>query len=562
MDSLPSVKLRGSWMLALMTAILAFSAAITLGFWLVMAVGEEDTDALESPLMLSVSRQLAVNLRELYGPFGGQNPLVLIHAPLYYRLAALSAWPLAKAGLDPVMAARLAGRSLSLLGLVVTLVAAYRLARLDGAPRHAGWWAVLLVAAMPVLSGHPVAVRPDMVGVALQTAGVLQVLTALREDPPSGGRLAAAYAAFGLAACVKQHFVVAAAISMVLLLSARRVRVSSGVIARSVLVALGIVVAVYGLEGLATRGRVWQAAFVVAGSVGQIHPGGWGHVKTTFAQIILKSIGLIALLLAAGVAIVESRPGILRRVVETAGNAVIALIFVVMFFSLFSLGDGAYLYLAGLATMTLFIPALAWIERQPFVGGQLDAVIWAYCVGELALTGVLCQISSGAWSNYAIQGVVFACVLTARALARAFAGVPRLRQMLPLTLAALSVLASGLLDVTENARRRRIERAAVDQIVSHMKRPRSEYFFTDRPGLNRAGGRLDLVYDDWLYPVFESLSLAEPRSIWLRRAMTSAPVRVIVSMSERPRIASGGPPVSALGYHPAVQVGRFFVWVR
>ncbi len=39
--------------------------------------------------MLSVARQLVFGPSELYGPFGGSNPLVLIHAPLYYRAAAL-----------------------------------------------------------------------------------------------------------------------------------------------------------------------------------------------------------------------------------------------------------------------------------------------------------------------------------------------------------------------------------------------------------------------------------------------------------------------------------------
>ena len=71
---------------------------------------------MESPLMLSVARQLVVGPWELYGPFGGSNPLVLIHAPLYYRAAALLAWPMARAGLHPVDAARLAGRLISALG--------------------------------------------------------------------------------------------------------------------------------------------------------------------------------------------------------------------------------------------------------------------------------------------------------------------------------------------------------------------------------------------------------------------------------------------------------------
>ena len=109
-------------------------------------------EALESPLLLSVARQLESGPRGLYGPYGGRYPLVLIHAPLYYRLAALAGWPLYRAGFDPVTAALAAGRLLSALGFLATLAAAYRLARLGGMPaqgrvvgrsarrRHADLW--------------------------------------------------------------------------------------------------------------------------------------------------------------------------------------------------------------------------------------------------------------------------------------------------------------------------------------------------------------------------------------------------------------------------------------
>src|SRR5262249_42065806 len=63
--------------------------ASSLGPWVVLAFGKEDTEALESPLLLAVARQLEEGPAGLYGPYGGGNPLVLIHAPLYYRVAAL-----------------------------------------------------------------------------------------------------------------------------------------------------------------------------------------------------------------------------------------------------------------------------------------------------------------------------------------------------------------------------------------------------------------------------------------------------------------------------------------
>ena len=69
--------------------------------WIAMALHQEDIEALESPLLLSVARQLESGPRGLYGPYGGRYPLVLIHAPLYYRLAALVGWPLYRRGSIP-----------------------------------------------------------------------------------------------------------------------------------------------------------------------------------------------------------------------------------------------------------------------------------------------------------------------------------------------------------------------------------------------------------------------------------------------------------------------------
>ena len=63
------------------------------------------------------------------------------------------------------------------------------------------------------------------------------------------------------------------------------------------------------------------------------------------------------------------------------------------------------------------------------------------------------------------------------------------------------------------------------RLSHYLRRPSSELFFVDRPGDNRVHGRLDLVYDPWLYPVFESIGLAEPRSAWLARALETGPVQ-------------------------------------
>src|SRR3954449_5616886 len=88
------------WISAWVTAALILGAC-TLVPWLFMALERDDVEASESPLVLAVARQITHGPRELYGPYGESNPLVLIHAPLYYRLAGLMAWALASAGLRP-----------------------------------------------------------------------------------------------------------------------------------------------------------------------------------------------------------------------------------------------------------------------------------------------------------------------------------------------------------------------------------------------------------------------------------------------------------------------------
>jgi hypothetical protein len=557
----------GQWVSAWVSVVLAVSAALTLGFWLVRAVGAEDNEALESPLMLSVARQLLAGPGGLYGPFGGSNPLVLIHAPLYYRTAALVAWPMAAAGVEPITAARVAGRSISALGLLVTLGAAYRLARLGGAPRRAGWWAVLLIAAVPVLAGQPVAVRPDMAGVALQTVGVLLVLEALHTKGSQGPRLLLASAAFGLAVCVKQHFVMPATISTWLLITGWwQGQVRWRLLGRSLLLGATVAAVVYGLEGLVTEGRIWQAAFLAAGAVGRVHPADWGHVTLTWLGIIHMTVGLIVLLVAAGLAAVGARSGMIRKTIAIAGTGWVGFILVLL--ALRRAGSdptlGALTVVATMGAMIVVIPLCAMIGRSSFLGGRIDGEFWLYLIGEVALSTVLFGMSSGAWSNYAIQAVVFGSVVTARAVARV-AETPTLARgwvLLPVALAVWGILACAANDVVNFALQTRADRAAVEQIVAHVGRPRAAFFFTDRPGFNRLDGRPDLVYDDWLYPVFERLGLAEPRTRWLAAPLASGPVRVVVKSSQDARIEGVEPSLYALGYLPDVKAGPFYVWRR
>jgi hypothetical protein len=553
------------WAKAWITAIPLVSAVCAVGFGASLACSQEDTESLETPLLMSVARQLYRSPWELYGPFGGENPWVLIHAPLYYRVAALAAWPLARAGIDPVLAALVAGRSLSLVGLVVTLAAAYRLARLDGAPPIAGWWTVFLIVSAPLLNSQPYSVRPDMMGIALQTTGLLLVLTVLRSKRRRGVMLVAAFAAFALAACVKQHFVVVSAISTVWLLAAwRRDRYASRLITRGLLMALTIVLLVYGAEELASAGRMSRAIFRAAANVGQVHPSDWMRVLIVFFAITGRCAGICLLLTGAGLSLIQDRPGFVPAAIAAVGTCCVGLFVVLQAYLVLAPSDlgQALLVAALIATIILLIPLCARFERRAIVGGQLDAALWLYMTAELVLVVVLCRASTGAWVNYAIQAVIFGSILASRAVARAFASAASTRALLPIALAALNLLPGPLHFVYPAVSHRDVEHFAKEMIFDRMKRPRHEFFFVDRPGDNRLHGRFDLVYDDWLYPVFESIDLAEPRSGWLLHRLTGGSVRCIVNTSSDPHIPGISETLPKLGFASRIQVGPFFVWER
>jgi hypothetical protein len=555
----------GAWESTWTCAVLAAGAVFAVGIGVFTALDRHDAEALESPLLLSVARQLLVSPWELYGPFGGHNPLVLIHAPLYYHFAALLAWPLASAGLDSVQAAMVAGRTLSVLDLVLTLWAVQRLARLGGAPARAGWLAVLVLASAPVVGAIPFAVRPDMLGVALQTIGILLVLSVLHDQRRGATTLSAGFLSFGLAICVKQHFIAGPLVSAFLLFDAgRRGAVAFRFTLRGVLSALAAVLVIYGVEELATKGRMSQAVFIAAANVGRVHPSDLGHALTVLFAIIGRSTGLIALLAASALALMSIAGGLLRRVLVAAGTLLVGLIFVLVTLEVVypDRSQGVYMLPALFAAALLILPGCAFLERRSVARSGPDGALWHYLAAELVLMLLLCRSSTGAWVNYAIPSVVVASVLTGRILDRALSEVKSPVRLIPIALAASVVPVGTVMGAYWSAQQRRNEASALARVLREVGRPRSEFFFVDRPGENRASGRLDLVFDEWLYPVFESIHLAEPRSIWLRRALTVGSVSVIVCSSEDARIDGIGLTLEQLGYARRFHVGRFFVWER
>ena len=106
----------------------------------------------------------------------------------------------------------------------------------------------------------------------------------------------------------------------------------------------------------------------------------------------------------------------------------------------------------------------------------------------------------------------------------------------------------------------RVERLSAELVVAGLKAPVSEFYFVGDPGKNRQYGRIDLVFDHWLYPVFESVHAAEPRSIWLRRALTDGSVRFVITTSQDPWVDGVEEPLTQLGYTRRFLIASLYVW--
>jgi hypothetical protein len=220
------------------------------------------------------------------------------------------------------------------------------------------------------------------------------------------------------------------------------------------------------------------------------------------------------------------------------------------------------LAVAALAALIVALTGSVVPKRPSGDVGRIDVALGSYCAAELILMVVLCRSSSGAWINYGIQAVLFAAVLTARSLVRAMDAMPGLGRAIT-ALAAVAALASALMDAKVEISRRRAEHAALARVSAATGLPLSVCYFADRPGLNRMSGRLEWVYDDWLYPVFESQGLAEPRARWLGPVLSSpGAVPAIVLESDSLRVEGIPTPLRGLGYSPAGRFESFRVWTR
>jgi hypothetical protein len=555
-----------SWLSHGVSAVLAAAAVVAMATGSLRGISPADTDPMESPLALAVARQLLAGPWEIYGPYGAKNVLVLIHAPFYYHLAALWAWPLHAGGLSVATASLVAGRLLSLVGLAITLATAYRFARLGGAPARAGWWATALVASSPIVGAMAFTVRPDMLGVALQTTGVFLVCRALT-DPARPG-IAGAFAVFALALCLKQHYVVSPLVCALVLVAAwRRGRIGLKELERAALTGIVIVVVAYAAEELATGGRMSQAVFRAAAQAARVHPGDFVRAVIVGFAVAGQSSGIVAVLIAAGLAGLDParRPG--TRVVLIAGIALLACIAVrsCRDFSEHSLKTWElhFTSFTVAASIAVVLPACFVLARRLLLPDPIDRVLLIALTAEGVVLLALGYASTGAWVNYGMQAAVFLAILTARSLSRACAGTLSLRGALAIAVAVCIVLIAACATAVTIERRQRVEGGIIRYILDYYQRPSTEFFFVGRPGQNRLNGRLDLVYDDWLYPVFESLRLAEPRSVWLVRALgPSGSIRYVVNTSESPEIEGLGVSLPQLGYSRRHQLLPFYTWER
>ena len=500
-------------MVVAVTLALLAATAIYQGYHAYLAFDPNDMYHLETTAILITAKQLADGPSTLYGPFSGDAPLVLIHAPLYYRLAALGAWPLARCGLDPMAAAIVSGRLLSLLGLIVTCLAAARVARVDGASAVAGLWAALLIASSPIYGSYGFTVKPDSLGIASQTAGFALALTALRRGREASILLVvAAGVAFALAACTKQHLIVAGGVAATLLLvSAARgkVRWSAALIG---LVAGAIVTAAYyGCEEWVTGGMMSRSVFRVSSRLRETAYAGWPQVLAVFLESAKLASGEIALAVALLIAgIRATRP--------------------------------------------------TW----------LDSILGLAFAAEVAAMVPLCLNSDGSWVNYALPATVWGSILLARGSAAILQGAKPIRlRTLAIPLAAIAVLLADLRYTAITAIMQRDEAHMLGQVLSDpivAGTPRDQRYFVGMPQGNRLHGRKSLAYDDWLYRQYEAMGIIEPRAQWLLRVLATDSVRVLIigskssGLNDHPEGLPVEPP--ELGFHLYQQYGKYAVWVR
>lgn len=503
MESARTLARRTAW-----TCLIA-SAVVYQLFNAWIGLGANDTENLESTLVYVAAGQFDLGPGSLYGPFSGLNPHVVIQAPLYYRLTWIAAKPLVALGIDRVAATLAAGRILSYLALIALLVISGRIASADGGSRIGAAWSVLVIAASAVISSFPVSVRPDTLGIALQTLGIALTIRGLNRPHRVFRDFIPPFIAFALAFCVKQHLIVGWGLSILILIyEYLHKRIDLKTLVVPIAAGPAIVAVYFGIEQATTRGMLIESIFVIPGLLGQAAAGSWRYVATVFGEIAKRSVGPIAI-----------------------GAAAIPLVFG---------------------------------SKKSF--RTTDRYLTICLLLEIALTIALCKKSSGAWYNYAMQATVCGSILAARIVGSIDWGSVSLARIAPLCMATLALLVSDVRIVVKAARNRVGEQAALRDLLDDPRvaaRNRNERFFARLPQYNRMYGRDDAIIDDWLYSSYEAIHAVEPRSVWLKAKLTDGRVRLVVTPAwKSDEIPGLDEKLPELGYTHAARYGPYDVWER
>lgn len=488
------------WFLAVATALLIVDHAG-------VALAPEDAEPAETPLVMSIARQAVAGPGGLYGPFSANNPLVLIHAPLYYRIAACAAWVWTSTfhG-DPVVAALIAGRSLSIASFLILLAAIARLSTLDGLSPRAGVWSVLFLAATPLIADFAVPCRADLFAIAAQTLGATLLLQARQRGSDRGWFVG--FLALAVAFCAKQHAVGSALVLVGLLsLDVARGRLRFRPIAIGAISAAVFAIVYLLGEEFASSAQMINAVFRLPGRFARLNPAGWGYVLIVLAEIAARSPGILAA-----------------------------------------------------SALGIFISKSFEYDRR------LDRALWFLTGVELTLTIFLCRNNDGgAWINYGLQPIVYLGAIAGRLFAKIeLTRGPWVRNLTFIVAGCVFALNYRLVTVSERIVRER-ERASLRLILNDRfqvpSRSARERYFVGRQGLNRLFGNRALIHDEWLYTWFERVLEAEPRDRWLTRALARGPILQVITVREpSQRVPGVEPSLQALGFHPVAALGPYKVW--
>ena len=496
---------------------LGLLATLQVGYQLYLGVQETDVGPFETVLARTVAGHFETTAgpARFYGPFDGTYPAVLMHAPLYYRLVAILAWPAILLGCAPLTASLITGRCLSVAGTALLVWSAASLSSVDRRTRSVGFIVASLLLASPLLGNLAIMLRPDALGVGLQTLGLWLALQATQEESGRENRtqLVRAAAVFALAFCVKQQNVTLAFMSCLpVLIAFRQGRIPLKTVAFAGVAGFVTVFGILGMENLLTSGRMWQTVFVYpSGPFRAINYAGWSHVLSVFDISARRTVGLLA----------------------------------------------------------LAISCACLLPRPRFT--KLDAFLGTCLLLELLTLAPLCLFNAGAASNYALQAVVLACVIVGRLVDQLVCFWDARREfkpgwrLTPLCLSLVFMAGSHGYWIRVSERVRNSEHKYVQELMANSQvsdlEPSSRYFVTLQH-LNRLSGNPSLIHDDWLYGAFERATDAEPRNQWLQRAITEGNVRQVVTPGEEPRVPGLTTPLTDLGFTMIAQHGNLRVWQR